>query len=124
MHFDFLFFNTIYNIQNTKYKFLITLFAIGIGFLVFSKSAFAVDPKPLDPTQVQINYLLTDHLGSVRVITDDKGKELYRFNHYPYGEPSFAKASEGQGKSQVSETHQFTGKNEMILNLIILEPDI
>lgn len=35
--------------------------------------------------QQEVDYFLTDHLGSVRVIVDGTGKVLERNDYYPFG---------------------------------------
>ncbi|MBI2626957.1 MAG: RHS repeat-associated core domain-containing protein [Parcubacteria group bacterium] len=82
--------------------------------MFFPVLVFAAEPNPLSSSDVNLNYLLTDHLGSTRVIIDEKGKELQRFDYYPYGEAItekvIAESSEALAKEEEEEKLRFTGK--------------
>jgi hypothetical protein len=49
------------------------------------------------------NYYITDHLGSVRAITDSDGEVLGTFDYMPYG-------SEISSTSSATTDYRFTGK--------------
>ena len=53
------------------------------------------------------NYYITDHLGSVRVVTDANGNVLAEFDYTPYGELLTATDSTATGTD-----HLFTGKEQ------------
>lgn len=89
------------------------LFMLNVGFL-FTSHAQSSPPSPplsvsdpdltdpLNKDDVKISYLLTDHLGSIRVITSEQGAELARFDYYPYGE-------------EIELTQQTTNSNQLRL---------
>lgn len=49
------------------------------------------------------NYYITDHLGSVRAVTDAEGEMLDTFDYMPYG-------SEISSTSSTTTDYRFTGK--------------
>ena len=49
------------------------------------------------------NYYITDHLGSVRAVTDAEGEVLDTFDYMPYG-------SEISSTSSTTTDYRFTGK--------------
>ena len=55
----------------------------------------------------QTNYYITDHLGSVRAVTDANGNVLAEFDYTPYGELLTATDSTATGTD-----HLFTGKEQ------------
>ena len=44
-----------------------------------------IRPGDSNGGQGEVNYFLTDHLGSVRVIVDGNGEVLERNDYYPFG---------------------------------------
>lgn len=50
-----------------------------------------------------VNYYITDHLGSVRAVTDAEGEVLDTFDYMPYG-------SEISSRSRATTDYRFTGK--------------
>ena len=55
----------------------------------------------------QTNYYITDHLGSVRAVTDAQGNVLAEFDYTPYGELLTATDNTATGTD-----HLFTGKEQ------------
>ena len=100
------FFASTMKLSNSK------IFLFSIVFFLLPIFASASQINPLDPSDVNLNFLLTDHLGSTRVITDKEGKELQRFDYYPYGEEIQTPfPSPSSSPSPVAtESHKFTGK--------------
>ncbi|MBQ6613597.1 MAG: hypothetical protein IIX19_07760 [Alistipes sp.] len=66
-------------------------FAITGGRAVFADNSWAT------------NYYITDHLGSVRAVTDAEGEVLDTYDYMPYG-------SEISSTSSTTTDYRFTGK--------------
>ena len=57
-----------------------------------------------------MDYFLTDHLGSVRVIVDGTGKVLERNDYYPFG----ARQARSDYSQLVSNRYKYNGKEEQV----------
>ena len=55
-----------------------------------------------------VNYYITDHLGSVRAVTDAEGEVLDTFDYTPYG-------SEISSTSSTTTDYRFTGKEKQLM---------
>jgi RHS repeat-associated protein len=71
-------------------------------------------------------YLLKDHLGSVRTITDSQGNALERNDYYPYGlQTNLGRSYAAIGdKYRVRMPAAFTSGNPSVSNLSVTSPSI
>ena len=91
--------------------------ATGNGFVYTGSLRWSVEDGVLTPESIAItggravyssngwaaNYYITDHLGSVRAVTDAEGEVLDTFDYMPYG-------SEISSTSSTTTDYRFTGK--------------
>ena len=104
-----------YFADGTKFK---AVDAVGSGFVYTSSLRWSVENGALVPESIAItggravcdstnmwsaNYYITDHLGSVRAVTDAEGEVLDTFDYMPYG-------SEISSTSSTTTDYRFTGK--------------
>ena len=104
-----------YFADGTKFK---AVDAIGNGFVYTGFLRLSVENGTLTPESMAItggravcdstnmwsaNYYITDHLGSVRAVTDAEGEVLDTFDYMPYG-------SEISSTSSTTTDYRFTGK--------------
>ena len=103
-----------YFADGTKFK---AVDATGNGFVYTGSLRWGVQDGILTPESVAItggravftdnswatNYYITDHLGSVRAVTDAEGEVLDTFDYMPYG-------SEISSRSSTTTDYRFTGK--------------
>jgi len=103
-----------YFADGTKFK---TVDATGNIFVYTGSLRWSVENGALVPESIAItggravfadnswatNYYITDHLGSVRAVTDAKGEVLDTFDYMPYG-------SEISSTSSTTTDYRFTGK--------------
>ena len=103
-----------YFADGTKFK---AVNATGNGFAYTGSLRWSVEDGVLTPESVAItggraayssngwaaNYYITDHLGSVRAVTDAEGEVLDTFDYMPYG-------SEISSTSSTTTDYRFTGK--------------
>lgn len=108
--------NYTYFADGTKFK---AIDATGKGFVYTGSLRWSVQNGTLTPESVAItggralyndvdepwsaNYYITDHLGSVRAVTDAEGEVLGTFDYMPYG-------SEISSRSNTTTDYRFTGK--------------
>ena len=106
--------NYTYFADGTKFK---AVDAAGKGFVYTGSLRWSVQNGTLTPESVAItggravyssngwaaNYYITDHLGSVRAVTDAEGEVLDTFDYMPYG-------SEISSTSSTTTDYRFTGK--------------
>lgn len=106
--------NYIYFADGTKFK---AVDAAGSGFVYTGSLRWSVENGALVPESIAItggravfadnswatNYYITDHLGSVRAVTDAEGEVLGTFDYMPYG-------SEISSRSSATTDYRFTGK--------------
>ena len=59
---------------------------------------------------MEVNYFLTDHLGSVRVIVDGSGVVKERNDYYPFG----AKHARGDYPQLAANRYKYNGKEEQV----------
>ena len=107
-----------YFADGTKFK---AVNAAGNGFAYTGSLRWSVQNGVLTPESVAItggralyndveepwsvNYYITDHLGSVRAVTDAEGEVLDTFDYMPYG-------SEISSTSSTTTDYRFTGKEK------------
>ena len=103
-----------YFADGTKFK---AVDAAGKGFVYTGSLRWSVENGALTPESIAItggravfadnswatNYYITDHLGSVRAVTDAEGEVLDTFDYMPYG-------SEISSTSSTTTDYRFTGK--------------
>ena len=103
-----------YFADGTKFK---AVDAVGNGFVYTGSLRWSVENGALVPESIAItggravfadnswatNYYITDHLGSVRAVTDAEGEVLDTFDYMPYG-------SEISSRSSATTDYRFTGK--------------
>ncbi len=103
-----------YFADGTKFK---TVDATGNIFVYTGSLRWSVENGALVPESIAItggravfadnswatNYYITDHLGSVRAVTDAQGEVLDTFDYMPYG-------SEISSTSSTTTDYRFTGK--------------
>ena len=103
-----------YFADGTKFK---AVNATGNGFVYTGSLRWSVENGALVPESIAItggravfadnswvaNYYITDHLGSVRAVTDAEGEVLDTFDYMPYG-------SEISSRSSATTDYRFTGK--------------
>ena len=103
-----------YFADGTKFK---TVDATGNIFVYTGSLRWSVENGALVPESIAItggravfadnswatNYYITDHLGSVRAVTDAEGEVLDTFDYMPYG-------SEISSTSSTTTDYRFTGK--------------
>ena len=103
-----------YFADGTKFK---AVDAAGSGFVYTGSLRWRVQNGVLTPESIAItggravyssnswatNYYITDHLGSVRAVTDAEGEVLDTFDYMPYG-------SEISSTSSTTTDYRFTGK--------------
>lgn len=108
--------NYTYFADGTKFK---AVDATGNGFVYTGSLRWSVEDGVLTPESVAItggraayssngwaaNYYITDHLGSVRAVTDAEGEVLDTFDYMPYG-------SEISSTSSTTTDYRFTGKEK------------
>ena len=106
--------NYTYFADGTKFK---AVDATGNGFVYTGSLRWSVENGALVPESIAItggravfadnswatNYYITDHLGSVRAVTDAEGEVLGTFDYMPYG-------SEISSRSSTTTDYRFTGK--------------
>ena len=106
--------NYTYFADGTKFK---AVDATGNGFVYTGSLRWSVQNGVFTPESVAItggravyssngwaaNYYITDHLGSVRAVTDAEGEVLGTFDYMPYG-------SEISSRSSTTTDYRFTGK--------------
>ena len=108
-----------YFADGTKFK---AVDAAGNGFAYTGSLRWSVQNGALTPESVAItggravcdstnmwsaNYYITDHLGSVRAVTDAEGEVLGTYDYMPYG-------SEISSTSSATTDYRFTGKELQI----------
>ncbi len=95
----------------------------------FAFAATPQNPSGTDTTYTvayETLYLLKDHLGSIRAITDSQGNALERNDYYPYG----LQTSLGRNYTMLGDKYRvrmpasFTSGNPSISNLSISSPSI
>ena len=69
-----------------------------------------IRPGDSNGGQGEVNYFLTDHLGSVRVIVDGTGKVLERNDYYPFG----ARQVRGDYPQLAANRFKYNGKEEQV----------
>ena len=67
-----------------------------------------IRPGASNGGQGEVNYFLTDHLGSVRVIVDGTGKVLERNDYYPFG----ARQARSDYPQLAANRFKYNGKEE------------
>ena len=106
--------NYTYFADGTKFK---AVDATGNGFVYTGSLRWSVQNGVFTPESIAItggravfadnrwatNYYITDHLGSVRAVTDAEGEVLGTFDYMPYG-------SEISSRSSTTTDYRFTGK--------------
>ena len=106
--------NYTYFADGTKFK---AVDATGNGFVYTGSLRWSVENGALVPESIAItggravfadnswatNYYITDHLGSVRAVTDAEGEVLGTSDYMPYG-------SEISSRSNTTTDYRFTGK--------------
>ena len=106
--------NYTYFADGTKFK---AVDATGNGFVYTGSLRWSVENGALVPESIAItggravfadnswatNYYITDHLGSVRAVTDAEGEVLGTYDYMPYG-------SEISSRSSTTTDYRFTGK--------------
>ena len=111
--------NYTYFADGTKFK---AVDATGNGFVYTGSLRWSVQNGVFTPESVAItggravyssngwaaNYYITDHLGSVRAVTDAEGEVLGTFDYMPYG-------SEISSRSSTTTDYRFTGKERQSL---------
>ena len=69
-----------------------------------------IRPGASNGGQGEVNYFLTDHLGSVRVIVDGTGKVLERNDYYPFG----ARQVRSDYPQLAANRFKYNGKEEQV----------
>ena len=69
-----------------------------------------IRPGASNGGQGDVNYFLTDHLGSVRVIVDGTGKVLERNDYYPFG----ARQARSDYPQLAANRFKYNGKEEQV----------
>ena len=69
-----------------------------------------IRPGDSNSGQHEVNYFLTDHLGSVRVIVDGTGKVLERNDYYPFG----ARQARSDYPRLAVNRYKYNGKEEQV----------
>ena len=69
-----------------------------------------IRPGASNGDQGEVNYFLTDHLGSVRVIVDGTGKVLERNDYYPFG----ARQVRSDYPQLAANRFKYNGKEEQV----------
>ncbi len=69
-----------------------------------------IRPGASNGGQGEVNYFLTDHLGSVRVIVDGTGKVLERNDYYPFG----ARQARSDYPQLAANRFKYNGKEEQV----------
>ena len=69
-----------------------------------------IRPGDSNGGQGEVNYFLTDHLGSVRVIVDGTGKVLERNDYYPFG----ARQVRSDYPQLAANRFKYNGKEEQV----------
>jgi len=69
-----------------------------------------IRPGDSNSGQHEVNYFLTDHLGSVRVIVDGTGKVLERNDYYPFG----ARHARSDYPQLAVNRYKYNGKEEQV----------
>ena len=69
-----------------------------------------IRPGASNGDQGEVNYFLTDHLGSVRVIVDGTGKVLERNDYYPFG----ARQARSDYPQLAANRFKYNGKEEQV----------
>ena len=84
----------------------------GAGLLLESASFGdgVIRPGASNGGQGEVNYFLTDHLGSVRVIVDGTGKVLERNDYYPFG----ARQVRSDYPQLAANRFKYNGKEEQV----------
>ena len=84
----------------------------GAGLLLESASFRdgVIRPGASNGGQGEVNYFLTDHLGSVRVIVDGTGKVLERNDYYPFG----ARQVRSDYPQLAANRFKYNGKEEQV----------
>ncbi|MBR5907789.1 MAG: hypothetical protein IKZ50_05285, partial [Bacteroidales bacterium] len=112
--------------QNAKITLLESADILGAD----ARFAFAATPQITSGTDTTYTvacetlYLLKDHLGSIRVITDSQGNTLERNDYYPYGlQTDLGRSYTSLGdKYRVRIPTSFTSNNPNISNLAVTSP--
>ena len=71
------------------------------------KNCFEIDSNS---SQGKVDYFLTDHLGSVRVIVDGDGKVLERNDYYPFG----ARHARSDYSQLAANRYKYNGKEQQV----------
>ena len=84
----------------------------GAGLLLESASFRdgVIRPGASNGGQGEVNYFLTDHLGSVRVIVDGNGEVLERNDYYPFG----ARHARSDYPQLAANRFKYNGKEEQV----------
>ncbi len=69
-----------------------------------------IRPGDSNGGQMEVDYFLTDHLGSVRVIVDGTGKALERNDYYPFG----ARYARSDYPQLAVNRYKYNGKEEQV----------
>ena len=69
-----------------------------------------IRPGDSNGGQGEVNYFLTDHLGSVRVIVDGNGEVLERNDYYPFG----ARQARSDYPQLAANRFKYNGKEEQV----------
>ena len=69
-----------------------------------------IRPGASNGGQGEVNYFLTDHLGSVRVIVDGNGEVLERNDYYPFG----ARQARSDYPQLAANRFKYNGKEEQV----------
>ena len=69
-----------------------------------------IRPGDSNSGQYEVDYFLTDHLGSVRVIVDGTGKVLERNDYYPFG----ARHERSDYSQLAANRFKYNGKEEQV----------
>ena len=64
----------------------------------------------INTARTEVNYFLTDHLGSVRVIVDSMGRVQERNDYYPFG----ARHVKSHYAQQVGNRYEYNGKEKQV----------
>ena len=90
-----------------------------LGSLTYKKSSAGVQLESAyfgggvirtNSGRTEVNYFLTDHLGSVRVIVDSMGRALERNDYYPFG----ARHVKNNYVQQAGNRYKYNGKEKQV----------
>jgi len=81
----------------------------------------AADALAANPSAIVRHYTL-DHLGTPRLLTDERGAAASQHTYFPYGEEATNPFSDNG--TQTSEIHRFTGHERDLLDLAGTQDDL